>query len=504
MKICLEFGKDWSLPHGARITYAFRLFCAIYGHEPVLTNDGGSSADVCICYRSRRATGALKPALLLSNLYRPRLLRDPAPPPWKYAQGGEETVLFYQPLPGEEPDWLGEIFEWVSCADEYSIEQRDRSGRIPFSATYAGRHNLDIRIPYAAVAMRFLNRALCRLMPGAPMELLSPDPTALHFLVSTHDVDYFPVGRLSAVYRLAKNAVISCLLSKRPMLGISQAAMALRVAAGGQDPLDQIPFVAGEENDRGVGASYYFLPRHLDRRDANYTAQEPAVEAMMRRLQALGMEVGVHGSYRCLDDPQGLAEEYGLLREAGFRPEGGRQHWLRFTLDRLIPALERAGALYDTSIGWSDRIGFRAAACFAFPPYNFAEERPATFLEIPLAIMDQSLQEGFEAGTDWSREAASLLSVSRLYGWGGISLLWHPAAFEGGWLSSEVGETFWWLMDAAGQRRDTWSSACSFVHKVLPRYVEAGLLPAEKISSAEEVYVEPPHCTEAVELGRVS
>ncbi|PYV19667.1 MAG: hypothetical protein DMG21_00800 [Acidobacteria bacterium] len=93
MKICLEFGKDWSLPHGARITYAFRLFCAIYGHEPVLTNDGGSSADVCICYRSRRATGALKPALLLSNLYRPRLLRDPAPPPWKYAQGGEERNL---------------------------------------------------------------------------------------------------------------------------------------------------------------------------------------------------------------------------------------------------------------------------------------------------------------------------------------------------------------------------------------------------------------------------
>jgi hypothetical protein len=476
MRIYLELRKEWEPAHRARISYAFRLFCAIYGHQPELTSERAPSADIWIRYGSRKTEAPSRPALYLSNLYRARPVHEAAPPPWKFIQEDEETVLFYQPLPGEEPDWLGEIFEWVSCADEYSIEERDPVGRIPFAATYVGRHGLNVRIPYAAVSMRRLNLALCKIVPSMAAKPASPGSSGSHFLVSTHDVDYLPLGRPNAVYRLAKNAVISCLLSKQPKLALRQVAMALRVATGGQDPLDQIPHLAGEERGRGVGASYYFLPRHLARRDANYAAKEPVVQILMRSLQIFGLEVGVHGSYTCLDTSRGLSEEYEIFRQAGFRPRGGRQHWLRFTLDRLIPALEKAGAVYDTSIGWSDRIGFRAGACFAFPPYNFDEERAATFLEIPLAIMDQGLQEESNREEDWYSKAADLLSASRRYAWGGISLLWHPAAFGGGWLSPVIGEIFWHLMDDAGRNGDTWVSARSFVRAVHERYVEVGLL----------------------------
>jgi len=70
-----------------------------------------------------------------------------------------------------------------------------------------------------------------------------------------------------------------------------------------------------------------------------------------------------------------------------------------------------------------------------------------------------------------------LLSVSRRYGWGGISLLWHPAAFGGGWLSKEVGNVFWRLMDSRNERQETWLSAIEFVQSVRQRYIEVGLLP---------------------------
>jgi hypothetical protein len=175
-----------------------------------------------------------------------------------------------------------------------------------------------------------------------------------------------------------------------------------------------------------------------------------------------------------------LAEEFDCLRQCGFSPRGGRLHWLRFTLRRLIPALERAGALYDTSLGWGSHIGFRAGACFAFPPYNFQWERPATFLEIPLAIMDLGLYRELAAGNiDYVAEAQQLLSVSRQYGWGGISLLWHPTAFGGGWLAPQVGNALWQLIDHREEWNDTWVSADSFVQSVRDRYVKAGLLPAE-------------------------
>jgi hypothetical protein len=178
------------------------------------------------------------------------------------------------------------------------------------------------------------------------------------------------------------------------------------------------------------------------------------------------------------------------LRRLGFRPQGGRQHWLRFTLDRFIPALEQANALYDASLGYETRTGFRAGACFAFPPYNFDQERPATFIEMPMAIMDVNLRyEGGEAA-DWYDETAELLAVSRRYGWGGISLLWHPAAFGGGWLAREAGKLYWRLLDNREEWNDTWLSGADFLKSVCQRYAEVGLLPAGCGSAAAEEQVQ--------------
>jgi hypothetical protein len=187
----------------------------------------------------------------------------------------------------------------------------------------------------------------------------------------------------------------------------------------------------------------------------------------------MGMEIGLHGSYTSLDTRDGLAREFEVLQNHGFRPLGGRQHWLRFSLDRLVPAVERAGALFDTSVGWQHRIGFRAGACFPFPPYSFAEERPARFLELPLAVMDQALPPNEEEAFG---EVAKLLATSRMYGWGGISLLWHPEAFGGGRLPIGIGRTFYDLVSARSEWNDSWLSAREFLRKVRNRYIEVGLM----------------------------
>jgi hypothetical protein len=187
----------------------------------------------------------------------------------------------------------------------------------------------------------------------------------------------------------------------------------------------------------------------------------------MRGLEGEGSEIGVHGSYTSLDEPDGLAAEFGRFREQGFEPAGTRQHWLRFTLDRLIPEVEKCGALYDSSLGWADRIGFRAGACFAYPPYDFEHERPAGFLEIPLIVMDQALLS--------MNGASELLAVSRKYGWGGVSFLWHPTAFGGGQLPQEIGRAFWKLLDE-NCSDSTWVSAETFVRCVRRHYEAVGLL----------------------------
>ena len=210
MRILLEFISEQSSVHRARLEYAFRLFCAIYGHEPGVGSTRDSSADAMLTY----ARNCSHPhAVCLTNGYVIRPTRQPAPEPIVFARDGEATVLFYNPLPGLEPDWLAEIFEWASCADEYSIKDRDAVGRIAFPSSFVGRYKLNPRLPYAAVAMRFLQSAIARGNPRCSLGPRSPVQSQHHFVVNTHDVDFLPMRRRDSCYRLTKNAALSLLHS---------------------------------------------------------------------------------------------------------------------------------------------------------------------------------------------------------------------------------------------------------------------------------------------------
>lgn len=482
MNLYLEMPEFASPALRARLGYAFRLFCAIYGHRPVLDSADVANADISIRYRDAAAHASIADVrtVWLCRGLRDRDPRQPAPPPIKYAHDGLNTILHYSPERSKAPDWIGEIFEWVSCADEYSLTRHDSIGRAVFETTYAGRHGIDAGIPYAAIAMRALQQEICRVMPRAPENPLPPEGLEGHAVLPTHDVDYFPLGRAHAAYRLIRNAVISCVLTRRPALGLRQAGYAARLLFGSDsDPLDRLVHVAQEEMRHGFSSSYYFLVQNAHRLDAGYTLADAGVLEMMHWLEARGMEIGLHGSFTSLEEPGALREERHSLEAEGATAVGGRQHWLRYTLDRLLPAVESAGLQYDSSIGWSRHIGFRAGACFAFPPYDFANERPATFLEFPLVVMDQALDSPGRRKVPMFHEVTKMIGASRRLGWGGISLLWHPAAFGDGWLGNDVGSMYWKLAEDRLRANDRWIKASQFLELARHRYVEAGLLPAE-------------------------
>lgn len=490
MFVQLEVPDDDQPGLRARLDYAFRVFCAIYGHTPIVNKEHAQRCDVTIRYRGascQHARGEV-PAVWLYRGYRGRDPRKPAPAPVRYMCDGLDTILHYEPENGDSPDWLGEIFEWISCADEYSVSSCDRIGRPLYEATYGGRHGIDMRTPYAALAMRGLQREICRVVSRASIAPAKPEGINGHAVIPTHDVDYFPLNRAHTIGRLARNAIISCVKGDGPMLGLRQAGHAVRVALGAKnDPLDQIMPLAIEEQRQGLSASYYFLVRNGHRRDARYSLEDNGVVETMRRLAARGMEIGLHGSFTSLDDPGGLECEVRTMHRHGIAPQGSRQHWLHYTLDRLIPAVETAGLQYDASIGWSTRVGFRAGACFAFPPYDLSKEQAANFLEFPLVVMDQALRVSDGGEERLFQEAAHLLSASRELGWGGITLLWHPAAFGSGWLSPEIGRTFWRLAAERREWGDQWMTGAQFLELARERYVQAGLLPA----AAQERLTEP-------------
>ena len=150
---------------------------------------------------------------------------------------------------------------------------------------------------------------------------------------------------------------------------------------------------------------------------------------------------------------------------------------LRFDHHRkLFTNAEEAGLLYDSSLGFSDKVAFRNGAAFAFPPYNFEKEEPYQFLNIPLVIMDGALLFDTVSRPRGELELSlNVLEESKRYGWGGFAVLWHnpidPIA-----VPSEVNDVFWALLENKAQRQESWMSAEEFLKLVRIRYEKTGLL----------------------------
>ena len=89
-----------------------------------------------------------------------------------------------------------------------------------------------------------------------------------------------------------------------------------------------------------------------------------------------GAEVGLHGSYRRPTTPPDLREKE--RSRCSPAPSGGSA-----TTSPPRPApeprpLEPAGFAYDSSLGFSDALGFRAGIAHPFRPWDFEPEAPRT------------------------------------------------------------------------------------------------------------------------------
>jgi hypothetical protein len=466
--LSLRFDASCGSTLRARIGYAAAVFAAIYGWR--VEDPGGSGVDVRLLYGP---AGALchPGEFHLVQRYQPRPSSSAAPCPMRAEHHGQEFHLFHgADRSTGNPDWLGEIFEWLSAADEWGITTRDPVGRIPYAATVFARYGLSPLVAYAARLMSWLQEGITGgpRLPQPP----SPRPGSGHAVVVTHDIDFYGLLRRSVPMRLVKNAG-NALLRRRDAAYLRGTAMELLSFAGGRRVGDFIPGLLECASRLGFASTFFVIGDHRHRRDANYEVSQLAPR--LHEILASGSSVSLHGSYTSIVENRSLRTEAAALETAaGTRPLGNRQHWLRFgEHPSLFAAIEAVPFEYDSTLGFAEVAGFRNGACFAFPPYDFSREGPCAFLEIPLALMDVSLPSGPEADD----VARAILTESRRWGWGGMSVVWHNP-MEPLHASSVVNDVFWRMLDEGLQQGDAWISAEEFLGSCLSRYHDAGLLRA--------------------------
>ena len=464
----------------SRMAYAFRVFAAIYNYR-VVDQDANQETRNFI-YGNTPATRDGSRTVRIPARYAPRSANDPIPSLSKVRYADEDFCLFHGLDPvTEQPDWLGEIFEWLSSGHEKNISLRDSVGRIPDSEMIFSRAGLLPWKAQAALHMAWLeyfvrNGVSGEALPKAP----SPISEAEHLVVCSHDVDFYFTNRRSALQRLLKNLGISWLNYRSWAYFYSNSGMILKLIAGVRVG-DYLPPLLARMEQHGSRSTLFVVPVHGHRRDPNYALIElaPQVKEAAKR----GFSVEIHGSYSSIIENHTLNPEAQALQQVtGKKALGSRQHWLRFDdQENLFQAIEEAGLLFDSSLGFSNTVGFRNGACFAFPPYDFKKEKPHNFLEIPLAIMDGSLVELSRATGEAPQTLAErVLNESRERGWGGISILWHNP-IEALSVPQEINQVFWKCAEDQRRFREKWVSTDEFLSMCVSRYQNAGLLKNVKI-----------------------
>jgi len=113
-----------------------------------------------------------------------------------------------------------------------------------------------------------------------------------------------------------------------------------------------------------------------------YRIKSEKITDIIKYLDRNGWEIGVHGSYNSYQSQELLQKEK-LALENVVQHEilGIRQHYAQLA-DSTWKYQSRAGFKYDSSLGYTNAIGFKDERFVPFFPLN------SDFLEIPLVVMD--------------------------------------------------------------------------------------------------------------------
>jgi hypothetical protein len=160
------------------------------------------------------------------------------------------------------------------------------------------------------------------------------------------------------------------------------------------------------ENHYGLKSAMYFcglkgnLIRYfLKAPDPFYDVRQDKFKGVLNYLVQNGFEVGMHSSYLAYQSIDRFLKEKTTIEESLREPIlGNRHHYWHMNPDNLSETAvlhEKISLLYDSSICFAKRSGFRFGICSPFHLYDPIRQGPVEVLELPTSLMDDHLFKYF-------------------------------------------------------------------------------------------------------------
>jgi hypothetical protein len=296
----------------------------------------------------------------------------------------------------------------------------------------------------AAIPALELHIALLRdliVATGVPVAEIPPVPDGYRFIAClTHDVDHPMIRRhkfdhtmFGFLYRAICGSLVAALRGRAPWRNLwTNWAAALKLplihlglARDCWSGIDRYIAMEG-----GAHSSFFVIPFEgrpgesrqgtaPSARAARYGAAD--ISGQIRNLISAGCEIGLHGIDAWVDSSRASDELEEIRKITGRQEIGARMHWLCF--DEQSPVtLERAGASYDSTVGYNETIGYRAGMMQAYKPLGTRH-----LIELPLHVMDTALFfPGYlDLSVDEAHKRVGQMIDNAIQFGGSLTVNWH-------------------------------------------------------------------------------
>lgn len=343
-----------------------------------------------------------------------------------HALPSEATPLWYVHDSGTHlPAWnlFGNLFGLLTFQEERELSVRDRHGRFTGTCSPRAERGL-LEVPAFNEAVAVLAAACVGLRRSGRATFSLDGLVKPPAVILSHDCDILLGNdRWTQAVRAAR--IVLPLFKMRPPHLVNVWWILRNYVRPRDYYFDNVPGMINLERQFGFRSTFYVL---------NGTSGRFGARSGSRILPELVSAIppewptGIHYNYDTFLNASRFAKQkQELTTLLDHVPLLGRAHYLRFDAERSPAFLATHGLPCDESAGFSDRIGYRCGTAGCFQPYDFSAESAVDLLEIPMVIMEDTLQlqHGDKAFAVFEK---MLLHLGRVGG--ALSLNVHPGVFH--------------------------------------------------------------------------
>ena len=348
----------------------------------------------------------------------------------------DSSYFFSQSIGDHNFDLLSTVFFLVSRMEEYNNENYDKHHRFNSQDSILVKLNLEKK-PIIDIWCYELLKNLNDKFKS------SIKSTKSFYQFCTFDID-----NAYAFKHKSNKRYIGSFLKDLFFLRTYKLKQRFKLIIGSdKDPYDNYDYIQSFCEMNNLKSIFFFLIGDYGKMDRNINFKNPALIKLIKSLLN-DSKIGIHPSYNSFNNLSTLKKEISRLNDITSGPIiMSRFHYLRFSLPESYQILIEAGIKEDYSMGYVDRIGFRAGTCTPFYFYDLNNEKTSELKIIPFAYMDGVLNDKLKYSPELAKKIINELKENVKQVNGQFNSVWHNeslsnqdrwkgwrAVFESTWL----------------------------------------------------------------------